>query len=152
MLCVIKLVIIIFILLNTITMNNTQLLEHIQKKCPWKFVQVWDCKTFGGETRQAFLIARNNYLINWVAGQYAEVISLWLENNQRKYQIFWWNGGQFIHRNTDKNNENEKFHALWLEKMPSRLSKDYKKAINKVCDSYNTIIQDISSRWLTRWL
>lgn len=133
-------------------MENTKLLQYIKNKCPWKFVQVWDCKTFGWEIRQALLIARDDHLINWVAGQYAEVISLRLEDNQRKYQIFGWNGWQFIHRNIDKTNENEKSHALWLEKMPSRLSKDYKKAIDKVCDSYNTIIQDISIRWLTRGL
>lgn len=133
-------------------MENNELLEYIQSKCPGKFVQVWDCKTFGGEIRQAFLIARDSYLINWVAGQYAEVISLRLEDNQWKYQIFGGNGWQFIHRNIDKTNENEKHYALWLEKMPSRLSKDYKKAIDKVCTAYNDIVQNISSRWLTRWL
>ena len=132
-------------------MTNQELAEYIASKCPWKFIKVWDCKTFGWEIRQAFLIARNNQLINGVAGQYAEVISLRLDDNQWKYQIFGGNGWQFIHRKVDKTKENEKYNALWLEKMPSRLSKDYKKAIDKVCSAYNEIIQNIASRWLTRW-
>lgn len=132
-------------------MENQKLLKYIQAKCPWKFVQVWDCPTFGWDKKQAFIIARDNQLINWVAWQYAECISLWLDDNQRKYQIFWGNWGQYIHRNVDKENESEKQYALWLEKMPSRLSKDYMKAIDKVCNAYNEIVNDIASRWLTRW-
>lgn len=132
-------------------MENQKLLEYIQAKCPWKFIKVRDCTTFWWEKKQAFIIARDSQLINWVAWQYAEMISLWLDDNQRKYQIFWGNWWQYIRRNIDKTNENEKHYALGLEKMPSRLSKDYIKAIDKICNSYNEIVNDIASRWLTRW-
>lgn len=133
-------------------MNTKEIENLLKENLPCKYV-------FVKEKQNSFLncpyiaigIAKSDYLINWVQWQFVEYTSLQLENGKLSFQIYWWSGGRRIYRKPNKNNENEKYLALWCEMMPAIRIKDLKKSLLKVCKDYMEIVEKIQKMELSQY-
>lgn len=118
---------------------------------PNKHIEVSEYK-FLWTNRIVVDIARSNYEINGVRGQYIEHISFYIEDGKITFQVFGGNGWSFIYRKIDKDNPKEKYNALGREKIKTRNQKTLDLTLEKVCKDYLTIVKDISERWLSRFI
>lgn len=116
-----------------------------------KFFKVW--QSFHALWRAPYIaidIARNEQHINWISRQYHEHISLILDDDGLQFQILSWSGWQKLYRKPDPNNPDEKYLALWSEKLPAiRIKNDHLRALAKVCKDYMQAVQTIESKGLS---
>jgi hypothetical protein len=131
-------------------MKKEKIISILDSNLIWKFLDVREGKAFWIDYI-SIDIAKSNYQINWVHRQYPEHISLKIQEWKLTYQIFSWCWWQYMHRAIDKNIDDEKYYALWKEKMPAIRTKDIEKWLIKVCKAYMEITEDIKKRWLSKY-
>jgi len=116
---------------------------------PGKFFYARERKTFCGDYFIAINIAKDYFLINGIEWQYAEHVSLSLQDWILEYQAYNGSGGRSIYRKPNKSLEGEKYLALGSEKMPAIRIKDTRKSLLKICNDYMEIVEKIEKDGLT---
>ena len=121
----------------------------IKKTLPNFWFEVKENKQWlGGGTYLAIKIAACNHLINGVADQRVQAVSLslYLPDMELKTQVFGGCGGGCIHRKPNINDPKEKYLAMKSVKIPFRTPKKEEGAvlrcIEKFCENYKQTLID----------